>query len=503
LVQIDDTVLRISVILRKAKNIKNRFAPINQLPPETLALTATFFVKQRDLINATAVCKQWRTTLLSFPRLWHNPGGSSLELEAYLERSKSIPIEVNLSSSQLIVSITPHTSRLTALTMWVDDSPDFYHITTHLQNPIPTLQSLGILTRNPLLRTLELPPGLRDGLFLHLKKLSLNGISSFRAFHPFPHITELFLGTNEYAQNSTTTLLNVFGRLPGLEKVYVTFHNSWNTDIDLPTVVTLPCVQEMCLSAINMNRPTDSLAVPPILQFLELPKATSLTIRQSSSPNSWDLPTLPFRFFSERLPNYVELPDLRIQTTAVTGNVIFQSPSQAVFTYHTGALREFWLEGRLWGTLPLRSVRRVTVVLVDPVVGCEDVWLIDLFAKPDFLELLELGGDCGQVLRRLRRRMVRGARWIDIQTLIVRGGEYAKSEASKFESVKDSLGLHRMTVTYIPDPEAREWFVPDPDAESSSDDEDWDEDSGEDSDEDDEDEDGEGENYEEGGGEDE
>jgi hypothetical protein len=106
------------VILRKAKNIKNCFAPINQLPPETLALTATFFVKQRDLISATAVCRQWRTILLSFPRLWHNPGGSSSELEAYFERSKSIPIEVNLSSPHLVASITPHTSRLVTLTLF-------------------------------------------------------------------------------------------------------------------------------------------------------------------------------------------------------------------------------------------------------------------------------------------------------------------------------------------------------------------------------------------------
>jgi hypothetical protein len=48
----------------------------------------------------------------------------------------------------------------------------------------------------------------------------------------------------------------------------------------------------------------------------------------------------------------------------------------------------------------------------------------------------------------------------DIKTLIVRGGEYAKSQALKLESVKDDVGLEDMTVTYIPDPGAYEGCAP-------------------------------------------
>jgi hypothetical protein len=192
-VQIDDIVSRLSKILRKAGNIKNCLAPVNQIPPETLALTATFLATERDLINATAVCQQWRTALLSFPRLWRNAGGSSSELEAYLERSKSIPLKVTLSSPHLVVPITFHTSRLVALTVCVNDSPGFNHIAEHLRDPIPTLRSLEIRTENYQLHTLELPPGLREGLFRHLESLSLNAITSFRGPQTFPHITELSL----------------------------------------------------------------------------------------------------------------------------------------------------------------------------------------------------------------------------------------------------------------------------------------------------------------------
>jgi len=127
------------------------------------------------------------------------------------------------------------------------------------------------------------------------------------------------------------------------------------------------------------------------------------------------------------------------------------------------------------------------VFLVDPRFGGEDRWLADMFRELDFLELLELGGDCGWVLRRLRRRMARSAMRVDIRTLIVRGGRYARSQAFKLESAKDDLGLQNMTMTYIRDPEAHKEFSRDPDTGSLSDDEARDEDSDSDSDDSDED----------------
>jgi hypothetical protein len=194
----NDTVLRLSKILRKVGNIKNRLVPVNQIPPETLALTATFLATERDLISATAVCQQWRTALVSFPRLWRNAGGSSSELEAYLERSKSVPLKVTLSSPHSVVPITPHTSRLVALTIHVADSLGLNQITEHLPDPIPTLRSLEIRTKNLQISTLKFPSGLCEGLFRHLESLSLNTIPSFPGPQIFPHITELSLCTSGF-----------------------------------------------------------------------------------------------------------------------------------------------------------------------------------------------------------------------------------------------------------------------------------------------------------------
>ena len=58
---------RIPAILKRMEEVKNGLAPINRIPPETLAHIATFFVKERYLVNATAVCQHWRETLLYFP----------------------------------------------------------------------------------------------------------------------------------------------------------------------------------------------------------------------------------------------------------------------------------------------------------------------------------------------------------------------------------------------------------------------------------------------------
>jgi hypothetical protein len=469
LVQINDTVSRLSKILKKAGNIKNRLAPVNQIPPETLALTATFLATERDLINATAVCQQWRTALLSFPRLWHNAGGSSSELEAYLERSKSVPLEVALSSPHLVVQITPHTSRLVALTICVtDDSLDLDQITEYLRDPIPTLQSLEIRTR---LHTLELPSGLCEGLFRHLKSLSLDAIPLFPGPQTFPHITELYLSTTGSYYRSTASLLDALEQLPGLVKVSAVFRASSYSEPYSRKIVTLPHVQEIHLRSIAVDGLEESAAILPILQSLELPKATSIIV-QSRFSLITSQPILPVSSFGERLPNYVELPELQINTTALSGEVVFRSASGAVFTYKTGPLDSYERDREIWGNLPVSSVRKATVVLGDPGLSDEDVWLVYLLMDLCFLEVLELGGNCGRALQRLRHRLVRGVMQTSIRTLAVRGGEYAKIQALKLESAKDDIGLQGMTVTYIPDPEAYEVFPRNLDAESSNDDED-------------------------------
>ncbi|KAF9782264.1 hypothetical protein BJ322DRAFT_207313 [Thelephora terrestris] len=71
---------------------KTSLAPINCLPPEILALIPTFRESEKVLINATAVCKYWRRTLVSTPSLWNKIvylGRNITNPYAYFQRSRS------------------------------------------------------------------------------------------------------------------------------------------------------------------------------------------------------------------------------------------------------------------------------------------------------------------------------------------------------------------------------------------------------------------------------
>ena len=455
LTQIDDVALKTPGILRTA-SIKNRSVPINRIPPETLTLTATFLPNQRDVINATAVCQQWRMTLLSFPQVWRNVGGKSLlELETYLERSKSIPIGVELFVPSWAASIIPHTSRLEDLTVWVDDSIGFEEITQHLCGPIPTLHSLEIRSENIVLCTLQLPPGLCEGLFRHLKTLHLYGISALGGSQTFPHITKLAMCTGSSNFLPFIDLLNMLRQLPGLVEVSMRFQGGWYGEIPQVEPVTLPYLREIRLSTPDPTKSTSAMAIPCVLRVLGLPMATSLTVESSFYPTS-NYSILPLASFNTLLPNYVELPELHVETKRRSGKIAFRSSSQAVFTYHTRLTKNHLRELRLWGGLPISSVRKVTAIQLN--LRQEDVWLVGLLGQLEFLEVLELGGDCGHVLRRLRHRMARGVISTRIDTLIVRGGEYAKSQALKFEGAVNATGFGNTTVTYIPDISAHEKF---------------------------------------------
>jgi hypothetical protein len=239
----------------------------------------------------------------------------------------------------------------------------------------------------------------------------------------------------------------VFGyiNLPGLEKVRVQFQTNWYTNIHTPDIVTLPCVWQIHLSAPDGG----TGYISPILRFLKLPKATSVVVRSPSLrlPN---IAILPETFFAKQLPNYAELSSLHIETKMGSGKVTFQSHSRAVFTYQTAELTDYKRELRLWGDLPISSVERVTAIQLNLKRGKEDVWLAGMLGQLEFVDLLELGGDCGHVLRRLRHRIARGLASVEIDTMVVSGGEYARSQAHKFESVKN--GKEYTVVEYIPDP---------------------------------------------------
>lgn len=103
---------------------KNSPRPVNKLPPEILSRVLENRSAERDLVAATHVCRYWRSSLLSNPTLW-----TCLRFlydtdrtNTYLERSKSVPIDIHINlrfreSSVAFELVAPHARRTRSLTI--------------------------------------------------------------------------------------------------------------------------------------------------------------------------------------------------------------------------------------------------------------------------------------------------------------------------------------------------------------------------------------------------
>ena len=459
----------------RAMNIKNCLARVNQLPPEILARIVGFLPTERGLISATAVCQHWRTILLSFPRLWWNIGGSSLEIQAYIERSKSTPIDVRLSSPELGEFIAPHTSRLVGLTIQCDGPSSFSEVVKHLCYPIPTLRVFRIIVHPSQVYVLKYPFHLhpKNPFFLHSKKLEMEGIAVFCEPQTFPHVTEFTLRTNPHFPMPVDGLLGTLEQLPVLEKLDITFLADLCLYPAVARVVTFPHLQEMSLSTSDVIQTVGPL--PRILEYFRLPKLTSLCV-QAMPRLTRSCLVSPVITLSKHLPNFAELPELQVNTAKSPGEVTFRRPSQAVLKYLTGPLADYNShELMLWRELPLHSVRRLIVDLVPLPTSQELEWLGGLLHDLKFLEHLEFGGGCGRALRWLRHETARGVISLRIRTLTIRHGGNTRRQAVKLKRLFDAAGL-KITLIYIPDPGIHEERDVDMDTDGSSDD--WDENDG-------------------------
>lgn len=440
--QINNAIVRIPTILRIARNIENRTVLINRLPPEILF--AVFFGEERNLINATAVCQRWRTVLLSFPRLWRHAGGRPLKFQAFVQRSKSTPLDVNLSRPSLVNLIVPHTSRLASLTVTLDIWFSIDQILKHLTRPIPTLHTFIIRASPHHSHELYLPSDLGDLFFLHSRKLKIDGISAIRGFQTLPYVTELTWHTKEIYTIIMVDVLEILEGLPSLERVDIEFRGDLRTH-GAPGIVTLPHVQEMNLS--KFNPPPMSTHFPNILKYLHLSSLTTLHVQ--ALPLSWAHPPIfPTNTFCENFPNFAELPELQIDMGS--GEITFQNPSLAIFKYCTSVFEDYnSRESKIWTGLPLHSVRRLIIHFPSHSFLLQSkrrLWLVGLLTDLSCLEHLELGGECGGAIQWLRSEMTRKKRTIHINTLTIRCGEHDKVQAV---DLADLVGVS-VTVICVP-----------------------------------------------------
>ena len=367
--------------------------------------------------------------------------------ETYLKRSGSVPLEVQIRdpSLNLLETLVPHTSRLSSLTVVMYDSVGLRRLARHLGNPIPTLTEFSIVGGG---YGLTIPSDIRNGHFLHVKKLRLAQVPSLRAPCAFPHVTELVWIGGSYTFGSASNLRDTFLGLPALERVEIVFQE-FHTPITHAQLVTLPNVQRMSLHCSEGE-------LPGFLEFLKLPNLTSLVVSGLRRPTQpfVVLPTIPF---GENLPNFAQLSEMEVTMFRGQQRISFRSPAQATLDYYLGPrlLRQVHRghSSKHWGGLPVDSIRKLVVEMDTWTTDRDDGWAFSLLCELSSLEHLEFRSRCGHTPRYLRQMMEVAAYFPEMKTLAV----YFRSEREarhvyRLEDIVDGLGSG-ISVTWTKDSE--------------------------------------------------
>ena len=404
---------------REARATWNDALPAGGLIPEVLAHVASFFEKERDLINATAVCQHWRLSLLSFPQLWRNAGGSSQEILAYIERSGSTPLNVHLSDPELWSRcIVRHISRLASLNLVLDGSSDLNRFFDCLQDPIPTLHTFCIsasFSRSHALRFDS--PSLHNPFFPHLKKLVINGTSVFHGVRTFPCLTELTWRTSNTYSMQPEEFLGTMKLFPSLEKFNITFCAPLNCNTGYNRI-TLPNVHEM--SFFNTYKGSGCASLPGVFGYLWLPKLTTLCMKSPWTLGEYYEPTRFSSSFAVELPNFVELPEMHVKIGS--REITFRDPfrASALKCRMEKPMCDDEERPRDWDDLPFPAVRRL-IVCIPPgriFLTYAYIWVEKLFMELEFLEYLEFRGECSDATHSLYNRIMQEGKYGHTETLI-------------------------------------------------------------------------------------
>ena len=154
--QVDDLERDAVEILRLIKSLRNRFTPVNRIPPEVLTFIPDFLdtrSRDRNVIALSHVCRAWREMFISRSSLWSNLDCVDADkTRVYLQRSGTSPINLRLrgglsrSSLHTFLEIIPRAiGQLKSLTI----VPDLRSIVAHfiipyLSHPAPLLEKLDV-----------------------------------------------------------------------------------------------------------------------------------------------------------------------------------------------------------------------------------------------------------------------------------------------------------------------------------------------------------------------
>lgn len=268
-------------ILLDVRSWANTFSPVNRLPPEVLALIPTFLNhkrSRRSLIRWSQVCRYWRNTFTNAPTLWIHLNCKDLaRTRTFIERSKSVPIQVRLSPdfcSQSLNALFPHIKRFESLKMEIRASELKHRSIHHLRRPAPLLEQLTIAVEDSVLTDddLESPfPLLFRGEFPHLTRLALEYLSPHPDWFRISNLTTFHLVHTGSHGGSSSQLLRFFEQNPGIEDVSITYHGRFVDNAPSHHVVNLPHLRKIRLG--------DCPSKPGILHHLLLPTGVEVALK--------------------------------------------------------------------------------------------------------------------------------------------------------------------------------------------------------------------------------
>ena len=321
-----------SEILSLVKSLRNLFAPAVRLPGEVLEKILEMRGLEQDLIRASHVCRRWRATLVSFPRLWTRVRCVDVERTyQYLSRSGRVPINViadGKSNIEAVFAAVPATERFESLTLLLQQS-DLLQVLHRLATTAPALERLEIFATPYLQGEPNIPAGFLGGSAPALKSLKLNGINTNLTFSEFSALTHLTLVTNTQTFR-LSELFGVFTSAKLLEDVSITFSGPTSPIPEHQGVIRLPRMRRLSFSNAVGEFPERLLALLVIPSVEEVKLEISLPEEDTRTMRDF----LPARL--QNFPHLLEVDSLKLDVPHAHCNIQFGGPGGVI---SIGALR--------------------------------------------------------------------------------------------------------------------------------------------------------------------
>ena len=319
-----------SDVLSLVQGLRNLSSPVGRLPGEVLEQILIMRGLERDLLAASHVCRHWRDTLISSPRLWAKFQCADVARTLqYLTRSQPVPINVTAdfdSDIQAIIALKSVTDRFGSLTLRLQPF-DLLQIFRHFATPAPALEHLEVSAAphrrdGPTFRP-TIPATFLGGSTPALKSLLLNGVNTKLIFSEFPALTRLTVVTNVQIFDMSE-LFQVFTTARLLEEVSVQFSGPTTPIPERQDVIRLPCMKKLSFSNTVGEFPKHLLAllIMPVVEEVKLdislPGEDTRTIRDF----------LPAQL--RNFPHLLKVDNLKLDVPHAHCNTQFSGPGGVV-----------------------------------------------------------------------------------------------------------------------------------------------------------------------------